>query len=77
LPRGEHLVEPLRAALCPETRAAILRLKEKRARDPALECPSVDLYRAVLDDGVRTVAQLRAWLDRNPTGELTDWKPKR
>jgi hypothetical protein len=75
LPRAEHLVEPLRAALCPETRAAILRLKEHRARDPDLACPSIDLYRAVLDDGVRTVEQLRRWLGENRTGALTDWKP--
>lgn len=76
LPRAEHLVEPLRAALCPETRAAILRLKEHRTHDAALECPSIDLYRAVLDDGVRTVEELRRWLDENWTGELTDWVPR-
>jgi hypothetical protein len=76
LPRAENLVEPLRAALCQETRAAILRLKEHRTRDPALECPSIDLYRAVLDDGVRNVEQLRRWLEEHQTGELSDWKPR-
>jgi len=77
LPRGEELVEPLRAALDPETRAAILRLKQYRAREPALDCPSIDLYRAVLDDGVRMEEQLRHWLNSHKTGELTDWRPRK
>jgi hypothetical protein len=76
LPRAEHLVGPLRDVLCPETRAAILRLKEYRASDKTLECPSIDLYRAVIDDGVRTVEGLRRWLSDHRTGELVDWKPK-
>ena len=43
-----------------ETRSAILALKAARALDTGLRCPSIDLYRAVLDDGVRTVEELRA-----------------
>lgn len=77
LPRGESFVEPMRAALTPETRQAILELKELRSQDPDLRCPSIDLYRAVLDDDVRTAEDLRAWLAANETGTLTDWKPRR
>jgi len=76
LPRGEHLVEPMRAALTRETRSVILELKELRAQDVSLRCPSVDLYRAVLDDNVRTPEQLRTWLESHETGRLSDWTPK-
>jgi hypothetical protein len=76
LPRSERLVKPMRAALTPETRLAILALKEQRERDDSLKCLSIDLYRAVLDDGVRTPDDLRAWLAAHETGQLTDWKPQ-
>lgn len=75
LPRAETIVEPLKAALTDETREAILTLKEQRAEDASLACLSIDLYRAVLDGGVRTASELRAWLARNETGVLTAWKP--
>lgn len=77
LPRAEHLVAPMRAALTAETRRAILALKTARALDAGLQCPSIDLYRAVLDDGVRTVEELRAWLTTHETGKLSDWRPRR
>ncbi len=53
LPRSESLVAPMKSVLTAETRRVILELKERRAADPSLQqCPSIDLYRAVLDDGV-------------------------
>ena len=76
LPRAEHLVEPMRAALTPETRRVILELKAQRRVDSSLRCPSIDLYRAVLDDHVRTGDDLRAWLASHETGGLSDWRPK-
>ena len=77
LPRSEHLVKPMRASLTPETRRVILELKEQRGLDSSLQCLSVDLYRAVLDDNVRTSEELRTWLESHETGKLSDWKPKR
>lgn len=76
LPRSEHLVARMQAALTPDTRDAILNLKERRAQDTELQCPSVDLYRAVLDDEVRTSEELRAWLASHDTGRLSGWKPR-
>ncbi|MCL2649364.1 MAG: hypothetical protein FWD61_20620 [Phycisphaerales bacterium] len=76
LPRAENLIEPMRAALTPETRTAILELKSLRSTDPHLRCPSVDLYRAVLDDRVRTASDLRQWLATHKTGQLSDWRPR-
>ena len=75
LPRSENLVDPMRASLTPETRKAILELKLLRTQDSRLHCPSVDLYRAVLDDGVHTADDLHMWLKSHETGSLTDWKP--
>lgn len=74
LPRGEQLVEPLRRALTPETRQAILRLKAWRAATNTA-CLSIDLYRAVLDGGVRVPAELLDWLAGHETGVLTAWTP--
>lgn len=75
LPRGEELVAPLARALTPETRRAILELKAWRAATADVACLSVDLYRAVLEGGVREPAGLRAWLESHETGVLTAWKP--
>ena len=75
LPRGESLVEPLRAALTPETRLAILRLKQAREHETGLDCLSIDLYRAVVQDGVRQAEELRGWLGSNEVGVLSAWRP--
>lgn len=74
LPRGEHLVGPLRRALTPELREAILRLKSWR-KAAGVSFLSIDLYRAVVDGGVRQPEDLALWLSANTTGVLTDWAP--
>ena len=76
LPRSEQFVQPMRTSLTPETRRIILELKELRAQDSSLQCPSVDLYRAVLADDVRTAEDFRTWLASHETGKLSDWRPK-
>ncbi|MFC1601921.1 hypothetical protein ACFL34_06190 [Candidatus Sumerlaeota bacterium] len=76
LPRSEDLVTPMLAALSEETRTVILELKEQRAEDSSLACPSIDLYRAVLDDDVRCVEDFRVWLKSHETGSLTSWQPR-
>lgn len=75
LPRGEDFVQPMKDSLTDETRAAILALKEARAEDRLPAFLSVDLYRAVLDGGVRTVSDMQRWLQSNQVGVLTAWKP--
>jgi len=54
----------------------ILELKTQRVIDSSLQYPSVDLYRAVLDDDVRTLEDLRTWLTSHEIGRLSDWRPK-
>lgn len=75
LPRGEDFVQPMKNALTPETREAVLMLKEARAAGELPEFISVDLYRAVLEGGVRTTGQWRQWQSTHETGVLTGWKP--
>ena len=75
LPRSEHLVEPLRRVLTPATRAIILTLKERRQINPVLDCPSINLYRAVLEDGVRTEEELQQWIRAHPHSGLSLWRP--
>jgi hypothetical protein len=75
LPRGERLVAPLGRALTPERRQAILELKAWRAATPDVTCLSVDLYRAVIDYGVRVPHELLAWMAQNAIGVLTPWLP--
>lgn len=77
-PCGTHLTEPMNRALSPQSRETILDLKEAVLADETLDCPSIQIYRAVLDSNVQTLDQLKVWLPRNPlTGVVTDWKPRK
>jgi hypothetical protein len=76
LPRGEDFVEAMERTLTGETRRVILELKERRLRDAGITCASVHLYRAVLEDHVRSLDELCAWLKTQETGALTQWKPQ-
>lgn len=76
LPRSETFVGPMVRALTPDTRKAILSLKWHRSQDPTLQCPSIDLYRAVIQDGIRTPDGFREWLVTQTVGELSSWIPE-
>ena len=72
-PRSSALVEPMRRALDLEKRAAILRIKEaKLGRE---EVHGIDVYRAVLEGGVRTPDEYDAWLAEHGAAGLTSWRP--
>ena len=75
-PLSSALVEPLRRALTDETRRAILEIKEQVLLDPIPRYSSIHLYRAVLDDGIRALAQFRDWFARHQTDERTSWRPR-
>ncbi len=73
-PRGTDLLAPMRRALTPETRDAILQIKE--AYLGRGEIHGIDVYRAVLDGGVRTPEAYQRWMaEHGPVG-LTFWRPK-
>jgi len=73
-PLAAWLVEPMSAALSPEARAAVLSLKEARARGDVPSYPSIEIYRAVIDHGVCSPAELVAFLGDGDTG-LSRWLP--
>jgi hypothetical protein len=75
-PTSTALVEPMRQALTDETRRTILELKEQVLLDPLLQCGSIHIYRAVLDDGIRNLEQFKIWLEHNETDGLIAWKPR-
>lgn len=74
-PRSADLIDPLRAALTPETRRTILELKALIQAGSVPHRPSIDIYRAVIDGGVRSSTELSPWLEAHPHDGLIFWKP--
>jgi hypothetical protein len=71
---AERFVEAMHSALTPETRWAILEIKEALQGTGAR---GIDIYRAVLEGGVRRPAEFEDWLKQyQPTG-LIFWLPIR
>ncbi|MGH3566168.1 MAG: hypothetical protein ACRDRH_09075 [Pseudonocardia sp.] len=61
--------------LNPDRRAAILRIKEELLRQQR-PFSSIDIYRAVIENGVANAAGFDDWPGPTPTGGvLTDWLP--
>ena len=73
-PKAIDAVEPMRRALTAETRAAILEIKEGLAG--RYDVRSVDVYRAVLDNGVRSLGAFTEWHARNASTGLLNWLPR-
>lgn len=73
-PSSARLVEPMRRALTPETRAAVLEIKEA-AFDRSEPVQGIWVYRAVLAEGLRGYPAFRDWLRCVDTNQLTDWTP--
>ncbi|MFZ5817743.1 MAG: hypothetical protein ACOY93_21025 [Bacillota bacterium] len=74
-PLSRDLLTPMRRALTEESRDAILEIKEAiLAR--GLKYRSIDVYRAVLEGGVRGLEAFQAWHERVKPSGLTDWRPK-
>ncbi len=72
-PRSADLVEPMREALTPETRAAILWIKEAMLGRERVH--GIDVYRAVLDGGVRTPEEFEEWFAAHGLLGPTTWRP--
>jgi hypothetical protein len=73
-PTSAALVDPIKQALTDETRHAILEIKEQMLLN-RFQCGSIHIYRAVLDDGIRSVEQFEVWLKQKDLSGLTFWKP--
>lgn len=69
----ERMATRIAAALTDETRDAILRLKYSTPEEYPIA--GVEYYRAVLEGGVRTFAELEAWRAQHPLTGITTWMP--
>lgn len=70
----ERVADRIAAVLTPETREAILRLKYETPDEEHL--PGIVLYRAVLEGGVRSRAELGTWLQAHPAEGIITWMPE-
>ena len=75
-PLSSSMVEPMNAALTTASRRTILTLKHALAEVPEERCGSIHIYRAVIDDGVETLDEFRAWRADHDTESLTAWTPR-
>ncbi|NGO67028.1 hypothetical protein [Streptomyces boncukensis] len=73
-PRSADLVEPMRAALSSGTRSTILCIKERLVAR-GTEYRSIDVYRAVLDDGVKDIDEYDRWCRSYSSTGLLNWRP--
>lgn len=73
-PLASSMVEPIRAALTPETRDTILAIKEA-AVERGERAWGHWLYRAVINDGVRTYAEFLDWFGDRDLWAREAWTP--
>ncbi|WP_028587842.1 hypothetical protein [Desulfocurvus vexinensis] len=69
----ERVAERIAALLTPETRRAILDIKA--AVPPGEKVMGIEIYQAVLRDGVRGWAHFARWREANPARGIVDWMP--
>ena len=69
----ERVADRIAAVLTAETREAILRLKYETP--DGCRIAGVEYYRAVLEGGVRTFAELETWRAQHPLTGITTWMP--
>lgn len=69
----ETVAERIERALTPETRLAILRLKDEVL--PESGVIGIEIYRAVIEGGVRGATDFAAWRKAHPRAEIVAWMP--
>ena len=69
----EKIAERIKAVLTPETRRAILHLKY--AADETEHVMGIEYCRAVLEGGVTTPEEFRAWRRTHPVEGIMEWSP--
>ena len=74
-PRGVDMIEPLRAAMTPERRDAILAIKEE-ALDRGRSLAGVWVYMAVIEHGITDYDDFISWFESEPKRGLSNWLPR-
>ncbi|MBD7938880.1 nucleotidyltransferase domain-containing protein [Cytobacillus sp. Sa5YUA1] len=75
-PLSRDLVKDMQYSLTDESRTHILSIKEELSKRD-LTCPSIFVYRAVLEDGIENSEQFYDWLADQDITQWTHWKPER
>ena len=70
----ERFARRLQRALTPEMRQAVLRLKFETPDHEKIS--GVEIYRAVVQGGVRTRAELERWRAEHPLTGISEWMPR-
>ena len=70
---GEELADAMQKALTDQTRRAILQIKEAVLGEPGVR--GIDIYRAVLEGGVRHPAEFAPWMAEHKKPGITNWLP--
>lgn len=69
----ERVADRIAAALTPETRRTILRLKFETPDE--VKIAGIEYYRAVLEGGIRTYGEFLDWRQRHPLTGIDEWMP--
>lgn len=69
----ERVADRIAAALTPETRETILRLKYETPDEEHI--PGIAYYMAVLRDGVRSCGEFASWRATHPLTGIVEWMP--
>jgi hypothetical protein len=69
----EKVAERISLVLTQDTRAAILRIKNAVPEDKKVM--GIQVYKAVIEDGVRDVESFWKWLEKNPDEGIVTWMP--
>jgi hypothetical protein len=69
----ENVADRIQQALTPETKYAILAIKN--AVPAGQKVMGIRVYQAVLRDGVRTYAEFSEWSAKNPSSGIISWMP--
>jgi hypothetical protein len=73
-PTSREMIAPMGQVLNDENKKVILYLKHAILKDPDTQCASIDLYQAVLADGVRSFEELKTWLTTHKPEKINDWR---
>lgn len=69
----EDVADRIQRALTPETRYAILAVKN--TVPPGQKVIGIRVYQAVIRDGVRTYSEFVDWEAQNPSNGIITWAP--
>ena len=70
---ADKFARAMERALTLESRHRILEIKANMP--PELEARGIDVYKAVLRDGIETSYEFQEWIKENPPVEIEHWRP--